>query len=136
MPEVIAAYLATEYVVLAPDGEIALRVGAREDAFADLMRALGATSAVVVTAWNPRSAALSRDENEARQARLLAEVSGKVTLPAEGRGTIGDWAPEASVCVFDLAFDDACRLADAYGQTAFVVLDARGLAWLVTRPPG
>jgi hypothetical protein len=136
MPDIIDAYLATNYVVLAPDGDVTLRIGEMNAAFATLMRGFGASSAVVLTAWNPRSATLSREENDARQGQLLAECSERVTLPAEGRRTLGDWPPETSLCVFDLPFDEACRLADVYGQTAFVAVDARGLAWLVTRPPG
>ena len=136
MSDLISAYLATDYVIFDEAGEIALRIGESNPQMAAMIASLGARNAVVITAWNPRSVATPRDENEARQTELEGLVRSYRTALAEGRGSIGDWPPEPSFCVFDLSAPEACRLANRFGQTAFVLVDESGLSWLVTRPSG
>ncbi|MGA2551747.1 MAG: DUF3293 domain-containing protein [Burkholderiaceae bacterium] len=100
----VVAYEATEYRVFGPNPCL-LKVGDRGglcDTWLDRARA---TSASILTAWNPFSLALSPAHNARRQRLLRARVrASKLSFaPAEGRDPSGQWPPEPSVCVFDLS---------------------------------
>ena len=68
----IAAYRATDYVLFDPDGDVVLNIGRANPAFDRMLDRRAATSAVVVTAYNPHSVVLSEAENRARHAELTA----------------------------------------------------------------
>ncbi|MGD0882510.1 MAG: DUF3293 domain-containing protein [Acidimicrobiales bacterium] len=73
----------------------------------------------VVTAWNPDSVRLDRDANDARNARLLAdlEASGLAHWPATGRDLAGDHFEEG-FAVFGLSEHEAVALGRSHGQAA------------------
>lgn len=129
-PGLWAAYLATDYVVDAPDGEIVLRVDAASDALAALMRALRMHTAAVLTAHNPWSLRVADDVNDAAQRALEAELSerGIPMLPAAGRDPKGEWPAESSLVAFGLSRESAAALARRYGQNAFVWVPKQGAA--------
>ena len=57
---------------------------------------LPASTLHVVTAWNPRSVALTNSENRARHARLqgITDLLGYRSLDAIGEAVAGDWPAE------------------------------------------
>lgn len=129
-PELWAAYLATDYVVDAPDGEIVLKVDAASDALTALMRGLRVHTAAVLTAHNPWSQPTAADVNDAAQRALEAELSERAIplLPASGRDAGGRWPAESSVIAFGLSRESAAALARRYGQNAFVWVPRAGAA--------
>jgi hypothetical protein len=139
-PALVAAYRATDYAVTAPDCEIVLRAGAASDALAALMRALRVDTAAVLTAHNPWSRPTPAADNDAAQRALEAELAayGVPTLPAEGRGTGGDWPPEPSVLALGLSRAAADSLARRWRQNAYLWVPRPGAdcALVFLRPAG
>ena len=128
-PELHALYAATDFVVFDADGEWVIKVGKvspRIDAMLDRFKA---TSASVISAWNPRSILLSPAENAARHAELIALLKsrGLAYLLGEGRDTTGDWIPEAECIVLGTGLDEGLDLARSFDQNAIVFLE-RGKA--------
>ena len=74
----IAAYRATDYVLFDADGsEIVLKIGRLAPEFDRVLERRGAASAVIVTAYNPRSVVLPEAENRARHGRLTSLLRTK-----------------------------------------------------------
>lgn len=125
----IDAYRATEYVLFVGDGEeITLRIGEPNSAFD---RALGqheTATAVVVTAYNPRSVVLPEAENRVRHARLTAllEDRGFDYALGEGRDPTGHWKAELECVVFGISAETGLEIARAFGQNAIVFVTRGG----------
>jgi len=98
-----------------------------------LLIRLGAASGTFVTAWNPRSEALSPAENAVRGERLSAEIvaRGWRALPHRGVGDDPAWPPEEGWFVLDLDEAMARALATDHGQNAVVRLEVGGFSCLV-----
>jgi hypothetical protein len=122
MPGLRETYLRTAYVVRAPQGVHALRVGARHPAFDAELLAARASCWAFITAWNPGSLPRTAQENTRAQAELLQVVAGLelVGWPAEGKADGGGWREE-SVCVLDLESAGAVALGRRFGQLAVVI---------------
>lgn len=121
-PGLRKAYLQTAYVVRAPQGVHALRIGARHPAFDAELETAGAECWAVVTAWNPGSLLRSVEENARSQAELLQAI-GELVLSgwaAEGKADGGGWREE-SVCILGLDAAGAIALGRRFGQLAVVV---------------
>lgn len=73
--DVIQAYVGTSYWVETGDRRICLRIGEFSHALDELLVAFGVTDWAYVTAYNPESVVLSREENEERQNRLARDVA-------------------------------------------------------------
>jgi hypothetical protein len=115
-------YRSTDYVVRSDDGEIILSIDTNSREIDDLMAAAGVRSWAFLTAWNPGSQPLPRDENDRRQERLMADL--KDSRFKFLRGTTVDpmdkWEPVESFFVLGIERDDAAALATKYGQNAIV----------------
>jgi Protein of unknown function (DUF3293) len=131
-PGLRKAYLQTAYVVRAPQGVHALRIGARHAAFDAELEAAGAQCWAVITAWNPGSRLRSADENAAAQRALLQTLSEQtlVAWAAEGKADGGGWREE-SACVLDVEPAAAVALGRKFGQLAVVVGQRKGAAQLL-----
>jgi hypothetical protein len=119
----IAAYRATDYVVfMAEGGEVTLNIGRPNAAFDRVLDRRGATTAVVVTAYNPRSVVLSESENRARHAELTAllEARGYGYGLGEGRDPAGQWKPELECVVFGIPLETGLEIARRFAQNAIV----------------
>lgn len=135
--ELLAAYLATDYIVdLGRAGEATVRVGLT------LEPALKARLAahepwVYLTAENPGSRCLSPEANAARRRRLRARVLSRYprTRPGEGRGEDGRWRPERSLWIPGIGLREGLGLAGEFGQLAVVAGRRGGRARLVLVPP-
>lgn len=131
-PGLRKAYLETAYVVRAPQGVHALRIGALHPAFDAELGAAGAQCWAVVTAWNPGSLPRSAEENALAQDELLQAVAllGLRGWAAEGKADGGGWREE-SLCILDMDTAGAVALGRRFAQLAVVVGQRSGAAQLV-----
>jgi Protein of unknown function (DUF3293) len=131
-PGLRKAYLQTAYVVRAPQGVHALRIGATHPAFDAEVEAAGARSWAVVTAWNPGSLPRTAEENVLAQGELLRVTAllGLVVWAAEGKADGGGWREE-SVCILDVEAAAAVALGRQFGQLAVVVGQVSSAAQLL-----
>ncbi|MDO5101809.1 MAG: DUF3293 domain-containing protein [Lautropia sp.] len=133
--ETITAYEQTDY--FADDQPpIRLRIhdsDAQHRAWLDRHQA---TSASILTAWNPFGRNLSAEENDARQTRLLAAIqaSGLPWLPARGEDPTGSWAPEPGFCVFNASPELLLQWLVDFEQNAAVRQDISLGCHLVWHP--
>jgi len=126
----IEAYRATNYVLFLDDGlEITLNIGIPNPAFDGVLERRGAKTAVVVTAYNPRSVVLGDAENRARHAELtvLLDARGYDYALGEGRDPSGHWQAELECVVFGIAREAGLEIARRFDQNAIVFV-ARGAA--------
>ena len=73
-----------------------------------------------ITAWNPASVELSREDNHRRQAELRSRLSEYIVIPGEGVGRDPSWPPEPGLLVLGIPRKDAIRLGRGFGQLAIV----------------
>lgn len=125
-PELLSAYLRTEYMITHADVPIVLRIGHDSPALTALLAQHELTSAAFITACNPRSKKLSAADNAARQAELRTalDAGGWTILPGEGRDPRGEWEPEASFVVLGIEQERATALAEQFEQNAYLWLVA------------
>jgi hypothetical protein len=101
----VRAYREAIYIVNEGDDAIALKVGEVSHALAALMRVHKAQTAAIITAYNPFSEIQPPAENERQQKALLAALKPKSTACFDAIGS---------------SLVDAERLADQFGQNAFI----------------
>jgi hypothetical protein len=135
--ELLSAYEATDFVVFDGGGEWVLDVGEPSPRMDVLLDRYGVTTAVVVTAFNPRSCVLAPEENAARHRALarLLEARGLTFLHGEGRDPNGHWIPETECIVFGVSLADGLELARRFDQNAVVFIE-RGHAPRLEFPEG
>ncbi len=110
----LRAYRRTSYEA----GGIKIRIGLRSAAADHLLLAHGARTAVLITAYNPRSRRMPLGWNQRMQNRLRDAVGRRPVL--SGRSTAGHWS-EAHLLVFGDP-RPIHRLARYYRQHAFVMI--------------
>jgi Protein of unknown function (DUF3293) len=127
-----AAYRATTYFVDGPSARFALRVGQASAEADSLAAAHRVNTWAYITAYNPGSAALPKEQNEKRQQELEQAVAkaGYAFCRGEGRGD-GDWPAEPSLLVFGVSETDAAVLARGFGQAAALFGEQGGLVRLL-----
>ena len=110
-----------------------MRIGQRSQELETLLEAAGVTTWAYVTACNPGSVLLSKEENTARQselARIVAE-RGFAAYPGEGIGDGGAWPAEPSLLIVGITHEDAVDLGRRFGQVAVVYGEYSGPAVLL-----
>jgi hypothetical protein len=124
-PEMLNAYLETDYQVVTPPGDnhertFTMRVGQVCEQLAMLYQDRGIQCAAFVTAYNPYSAAHEDLDNETRQASLLQTLDQHkvIYLSGEGRHPSGNWPAEPSVLALNLPLDACKRLGMRFHQNA------------------
>jgi Protein of unknown function (DUF3293) len=132
----IEAYRATDFVLFdTGDGEVVVNVGRRSADFESILAARAVETAVIVTAYNPRSVVLPDAENQARHDALTALLQSRAhdyTL-GEGRDPTGKWKAELECVVFGIAVEEGLALARAFDQNAIVFI-SRGEAPTLVYP--
>lgn len=122
----VTAYRNSVYVLrpcaLSGGEALTFKVGVAEPTLEARLARAGVSHWAFLTAWNPRSQKTSREENLARQHRLVAELTarGFHPLPAEGRAEDGAWSEE-SLFVPGMNRVQARELGRAWEQNAVVV---------------
>ncbi len=91
-------------------------------------------SAVILTAWNPRSQLLSAQENKTRNNELKSAINQYTVFRALGQGSdLSDtsWSAEESYLILGIHKEDANKLAVEHGQYAYVWLESEMPASLI-----
>jgi hypothetical protein len=135
----IEAYRVTDYVLFVGDGpspsgrNVTLNIDRRNPEFDTVLDGRGATTAVVVTAYNPRSIVLAEAENRARHAQLTAllEARGHAYALGEGRDPTGHWKAELECVVFGIPVEVGLEIARRFEQNAIVFVTRGGVPELV-----
>jgi len=128
--DLIAAYRATDYVLFVAEGEeVTLNIGLPNPVFDRVLDRRGAATAVVVTAYNPRSVVLSDAENRSRHRELTAllDERGHDYALGEGRDPTGAWKAELECVVFGIPVETGLELARRFAQNAIVFVTKGGV---------
>ena len=136
-PETLASYRSARYVVHAGATDLVLRIDVASPGLAELMRAHGATSACLVTAYNPYSQERTPAQNEAANAGLRAWLERRGWPLLEGYGSCadeGDRDAERSFLAFGPTADDARAMCVAFDQNAVVFAGADAVPVLLFHP--
>jgi len=123
--QLIEAYTATDFVLFdTGDGEVVVNVGRHSAAFDRVLAARKAETAVIVTAYNPRSKVLPDAANRLRHAQLTAllDARGYDYALGEGRDPTGHWKAELECVVFGIPVETGLDLARAFDQNAIVFI--------------
>jgi hypothetical protein len=118
-----AAFVAAEYSVQLEQRTVKFRIGSMNSRLDALVTSRQAKSWALVSAWNPGLTKPSDEENESRQATLVAEaqVRGYEVFPGDGHDPDGRWKAEPSAWIVGIGQDEAKELGRKYGQWAVVV---------------
>jgi hypothetical protein len=120
MQSLVEAYHNTSYRVELPNEVVFLRSGKHCPALDQFLIAGGWSSAAVITAFNPRSAVTSHEENMAANGALLAAARDRGYEVHFGSG-VGDdpaWEPEDSYLLCGIDLPAALALAVQFKQNA------------------
>ncbi len=117
-----AAYGKTLYEVFCEKEIIQLRVNVKSLALDNLLQQYQATTWALITASNPYSEPLSKQENKLRNEALAAELKPRYInlFSAVGRDESGDWLPEESLFVMGINRADAVEIGKKYSQNAIL----------------
>jgi hypothetical protein len=88
-------------------------------------------SAVILTAWNPRSQPLPLSENKSRNKELYSKFKDHTLYNTLGQGFGSSWSAEESFFILGLSREEAEILAIEYEQYAYVWLEYNKVAALV-----
>lgn len=97
-----------------------------------LLNKYNSNNAIFVTAYNPFSKILTKEENEKRLNNLVDEIKslGLTFFYGDGIGFDRSWEPEKSLLVLDVKANVIDYLLDKYQQNAIVIVDKSGLPTL------
>ena len=128
----ISSYQSSNYHVHTPQ-PFTLNIGVASQPLKSLYLKTHLKSASFITAYNPHSQVLTNNENELRNAKLIAEITQRSLMFIEGVGqcTECEWPEEKSVLVLGINFEAAKTLGQHYGQNAIVWCDADALPQLI-----
>jgi hypothetical protein len=133
LPEgLIQAYRETRYLVLGGDG-LTLVVDQPSAGLVDLHRQHRADCSAFITACNPFSAKLSREQNAKRQSELAKQLRqrGLPFVDGIGQHPANEWDGEPSFLIFGLALEAAKSLGIRLEQNAILWSGENGVAHLV-----
>ena len=126
-------YLDTTYSAFINKQQYDINIG--EPAPLDINKLLDKEkSAVILTAWNPRSQLLSVQENKTRNNKLKSAINQYIVYRALGQGSdLSDtsWSAEESYLILGIHKEDANKLAIEHGQYAYVWLESEMPASLI-----
>lgn len=88
-------------------------------------------SAVILTAWNPRSQALSLLENKSRNNELNLKLKNYTVLNVVGQGEDPSWPAEESYLIQGIDKNQVDMLAIEYEQYAYVWCESEKPASLI-----
>ena len=130
-PDLLAAYENAEYRVFA-DRDFVLRIGEPSPELDALLEFHRATTAVYVSAANPRGEQRSETDNAAATTALqsLIAAAGYPRYMGEGRDAGGSWR-EASLLVIGMYRENAIALGRLFQQNAIVFVERGGAAELI-----
>lgn len=123
-------YLDTMYSVFIDKNQYDIKIG--KSIPADINKLINKEkSAVILTAWNPRSQALPLSENKYRNNELKSNLKNYTVFKADGQGEDLSWPAEESFFVLGIEKSEAEILAVKYEQYAYVWIENKKPASLV-----
>jgi hypothetical protein len=123
MTELINAYTNTEYRVYNPP--MVIKIGFENQELNDLVHSLNKTSWAYITAFNPFSKSLSKEENLKRHKELKVKIANYKFFEGEGVGEDKTWEPEISCLV--VSHEEAIAIGNFFEQNAIVMGDINGV---------
>ena len=129
-PQLIKKYIETDYFI-SDDPPLMLKIGEQNDDAKILLASFNTNCGAFITAWNPGSVILKDQENNDRQAALLAEIEMRHLNYLVGYGEREDWR-EYSFFILGIGREGASELTQQFEQNAYVWVDADGSPELVT----
>lgn len=126
MSSLIAAYMATTYVVYGPGAEFRIRIGHECRELDALLNQHEMSSWAFVTACNPGSELMTPEQNRTAMASFRYDVVSAGFHFLDGAGVPdalhgSGWSPEPSLLILGITRDGAIDLGRKYGQRAIVV---------------
>lgn len=130
--ELTQAFTETDYIVH-HEPPFTMNIGQPCPALKALMDEHNALCAAFITAWNPFSQQLSRQQNEARQQEMkdIIKKCGLAFIDGIGQHPCNGWPGEPSVLILNINREAAKALAGHYEQLAFVWVDMAGVPELL-----
>lgn len=128
------AYLNTTYRVYINNiNYIDLKIAKYNENLADWLQSQSLNQFCVITAFNPYSQQLSKQENLARNARLQSELNQLTCqiYQADGIPIDNTWSTEHSFFITELDKDICMQLAFKYEQNAIVIGDKDAIPELI-----
>lgn len=131
--ELEAAYRATTYRVFLPAGFADLRIGQPNETLNCWLETAGCSNFAIISAYNPGSQRIDAAKNAERQSQLECDLLEGNYEPYAGENLPDDDSGllEESCFVADIALEDACALAEDFGQMAIVYGSADGIPGLI-----
>lgn len=135
--ELDAAYRATTYRVFLPGGFADLRIGQPNETLNCWLETAGCSNFAIISAYNPGSRRIDAAKNAERQSQLECDLLEGNYEPYAGENLPDDDSGllEESCFVADIALEDACALAEDFGQIAIVYGSADGIPGLIWIEP-
>lgn len=135
--ELDAAYRATTYRVFLPGGFADLRIGQTNETLNCWLETAGCSNFAIISAYNPGSRRIDAAKNAERQAQLECDLLEGNYEPYAGENLPDDDSGLLEECCFipDIALEDACALAEDFGQIAIVYGGADGIPGLIWLEP-
>lgn len=125
MTELINAYNNTEYQVYNPP--MVIEIGIKNQELNDLLSSLNLTTWAYITAFNPFSKSLSKQENLKRHKELRVKIANYKFYEGEGVGEDKTWEPEISCLVVGISYQEAIAIGNFFEQNAIVIGDINGV---------
>ena len=127
----LEAYQNTSYLVFDPP--FCIRIGQYHPPLDECLTKHQVKSWIYITAFNPQSQMQSTEVNEGAQAKLEQRLSQLGLLFFSGHSTADakDWPPEPSFLVLGATKEIGVKLADEFGQLAFLCGELGGWCELV-----
>ena len=125
MTELINTYNNTEYKVYNPP--MVIKIGFENQELNDLLISANATSWAYITAFNPFSRSLSKEENLKRHEELKVKIASYKFFEGEGVGEDKTWEPEISYLVVGISHVEASAIGNFFEQNAIVIGDVNSV---------
>ena len=131
--ELAAAYRATTYRVFLPGGYADLRIGEANEVLSAWLERTGVEGFAIITAYNPGSNPMPAEKNAEQQSKLECDLLEGHYEPYAGENVPdNDGSLVEETCfVPDITQEDACALAEDFGQYAIVCGGADGIPQLI-----
>lgn len=125
----IQAYRGTDFVAHLPDGECVLRVGVRNAAMAQLLKAHETSTASYITAHNPFSRIFDQADNQRANILLESVISatGLRIYPCDGRDPTGQWPDEPGFLVLGAKRSKLRSIGRRFRQNAIIIVGRSGM---------
>ena len=118
--QMVRAYADTSYQAQDNKGEIVIRIGQINPNLALVLQHYKLSGWAYITAVNPQSVLLTKEDNNRRNQLLAQDLNKYVYLHGHGLPQNDNWLPEPSYLVLGISLQTALKLGSKYKQNAIV----------------